>query len=136
MENLLKSFTTRKTSGGWVDGGMVGLKAILRIAHSYQKLLNSELFYQSFVFGLLYRAGSSSIGQKKQMLRSQLAGLRMLSNATEQMTERVNKILLQRMAGKNDFARTQQSKQGSPRSGGRIINWNIENQGKQTIIIL
>ena len=77
------------------------------------------------------------------MLAGQLAGLRMLSNATEQMTAKVNKILLQRMTGKNeipqqnDFAEKQQrQQQGYGRSGGRVINWNIENQGKQTIIIL
>ena len=76
------------------------------------------------------------------MLAAQLAGLRMLSNATAQMTAKVNKILLQRMAVRNvipqqnDFVRTPQRKQGLRRSGARIINWNIENQGKQTIIIL
>jgi hypothetical protein len=82
------------------------------------------------------------MGLKKQMLGAQFAGLRMLSNATEQMREKVNKILLQRMTGLNeipqqhDFSRTQQRNKAPNLSGGRVINWNIENQGKQTIIIL
>ena len=99
--------------------------------------------YLTTANGLLYRVGSSSIGQKKQMLAGQLAGLRMLSNATEQMRSKVNKILLQRMTGKNEipqknhfFEKQHRQQQGSGRSGGRVINWNIENQGKQTIIIL
>jgi hypothetical protein len=91
-------------------------------------------------------AEQMNLDLKKKVLSEQLSKLRMLSNATNQMTERVNKVLLKRMSktidkrmsktadDKNKFEKLR--KTSSNQGGGRVINWNIENQGKQTIIIL
>jgi hypothetical protein len=91
-------------------------------------------------------AEQMNLDLKKKVLSEQLSKLRMLSNATNQMTERVNKVLLKRMSktidkrmsktadDKNKFEKSR--KTSSNQGGGRVINWNIENQGKQTIIIL
>ena len=85
-------------------------------------------------------AEKTNLDLKKKVLSDQLSNLRMLSNVTNQMTDRVNKVLLKRMSktinknqNQNQFQKpTVTNKEG----GGRVINWNIENQGKQTIIIL
>lgn len=113
---------------------------------------------------------------KKQGLYDQFNSLRMLSNATERMTDHINQLLVQRIAGQGrerytdpsspygyDERRLETPKyiaesvgeyaapkydsgdkfldQGrysgyTERKEVREINWNIENQGKQTIIIL
>ncbi len=59
------------------------------------------------------------------------------------MTDRVNDILYNRiMTARQPYYNNNITGQGQGRSQdqgqgqGRIINWNIENQGKQTIIIL
>ena len=52
----------------------------------------------------------------------------MLSNATARMTDKVNDILIRRMKSEKNEKRNDDE--------FRVINWNIENQGKQIIIIL
>jgi hypothetical protein len=70
---------------------------------------------------------------KKQALRNQLLRLGALSNATAAMTDKVNEILIRRMKSEKS-ERMMTSQNGN--SDARVINWKIENQGKQTIIIL
>jgi hypothetical protein len=70
---------------------------------------------------------------KKQALRNQLLRLGALSNATAAMTDKVNEILIRRMKSEKS-ERMMKSQNGN--SDARVINWKIENQGKQTIIIL
>ena len=70
----------------------------------------------------------NSFDLKKRVLTDQLLRLVMLSNATARMTDKVNDILIRRMKSEKNEKRNDDE--------FRVINWNIENQGKQTIIIL